>query len=148
MSEQNILKNLDKILLKKLDKIFSFMKKILLLIRLNIVLTRRPAHEISEHEDVLVAASYQEALDKVDTMGERVESCWVIGGSSVYQEAIAHPRLDKIYITRILRDYDCDTFFPPLDLHKWKDSSDKMVKSEGVQEEEGTQFRYHVYQQH
>ena len=123
-------------------------KKIFLLIRLNIVLTRRPAHEISEHEDVLVAASYQEALDKVDTMGERVESCWVIGGASVYQEAIAHPRLDKIYITRILRDYDCDTFFPPLDLHKWKDSSDKMVKSEGVQEEEGTQFRYHVYQQH
>jgi dihydrofolate reductase len=39
----------------------------------------------------------------------------VIGGETVYREAIKHPDCESIYITRINEDFKCDQFFPPLD---------------------------------
>ena len=114
--------------------------------RINIVLTRsKTREEITDQDDVLVAASYDEALDLVDEMGEKVESCWVIGGSAVYKEAMENSRLDKIFITKILNDYDCDTFFPSINIKEWKSISDKMVP-EAIQTEENIQFKYEVYE--
>ena len=114
--------------------------------RINIVLTRtKTREEITDQEDVLVAASYGEALDLVDKMSDKVESCWIIGGSAVYQEAMDSPRLDKIYITKIMKDYDCDTFFPSINTQHWKLISDKMVP-EAIQSEDNTEFKYEVYE--
>ena len=114
--------------------------------RINIVLSRQPQSLISDHEDVFVCHNYDEALSRVDDMKDKIESCWIIGGTSVYQEAMNHQRLDKLYITRILKDYDCDTFFPAVDTDRWSLTSDKMVPSD-VQTEDGVQFRYEVYEQ-
>ena len=38
--------------------------------------------------------------------------CFVIGGASVYTEALKHPDLNRIYRTEVDGDFDCDTFFP------------------------------------
>ena len=114
--------------------------------RINIVLSRQHQSSISDHEDVLVCHNYEEALTRVDDMKDKIESCWIIGGTSVYQEAMNHQRLDKLYITRILKDYDCDTFFPAVDTDRWSLTSDKMVPGD-VQTEDGIQFKYEVYEQ-
>ena len=114
--------------------------------RINIVLSRQPQSLISDHEDVFVCHNYDEALSRVDDMKDKIESCWIIGGTSVYQEAMNHQRLDKLYITRILKDYDCDTFFPAVDTYRWSLTSDKMVPGD-VQTEDGIQFKYEVYEQ-
>ena len=111
--------------------------------RINIVLTSQPKSSISDDDNVLVCSGYQEALDQVDTMTDKIESCWIIGGSSVYLESMKHPRLDKLYITRILRDYDCDTHFQLVPGDQWTLTTDKMVTSE-IQEEDGVQFQYEV----
>ena len=74
-----------------------------------------------------------------------MESCWVIGGSAVYQEAMDSSRLDKIYITKIMKEYDCDTFFPSINNQQWKLISDKMVP-EAIQCEDNTEFKYEVYE--
>jgi thymidylate synthase len=37
---------------------------------------------------------------------------WVIGGASLYAEALTHPCLKICVITRIARKYKCDVFFP------------------------------------
>ena len=114
--------------------------------RINIVLSRQPQSSISDHEDVFVCHNYEEALSRVDDMKDKIESCWIIGGTSVYQESMNHQRLDKLYITRILKDYDCDTFFPAVDTDRWSLTSDKMVPGD-VQTEDGVQFKYEVYEQ-
>ena len=63
----------------------------------------------------------------------------------MYQEAMDSPRLDKIYITKIMKDYDCDTFFPSINTQHWKLISDKMVP-EAIQSEDDTEFKYEVYE--
>ena len=113
--------------------------------RINIVLSSLPKADISESEDVFVCKSFAEAVELVDSLNEKIESCWVIGGSSVYEEAMTNVRLEKLYITRILKDFDCDTFFPSVNTVKWKLTEDKDVPGE-VQEEDGVQFKYEVFQ--
>ena len=113
--------------------------------RLNIVLTSQPKTEISDSPDVLVCRSFPEALQLVDSLSDKLESCWVIGGSSVYEEAMRNIRLERLYITRILKDFDCDTFLPDINTDKWKVTEDKDVPTE-VQEEAGVQFKYEIYQ--
>ena len=113
--------------------------------RLNIVLTSADQTEISDSPDVLVCRSFTEAVQLVDSLSDKLESCWVIGGSSVYEEAMRNLRLEKLYITRILKDFECDTFLPEINLDKWKLTQDKDVSTE-VQEEAGVQFQYEIYQ--
>ena len=113
--------------------------------RLNIVLTSQAKAEISDSPDVLVCKSFPEALQLVDSLSDKLESCWVIGGSSVYEEAMRNIRLERLYITRILKDFDCDTFLPDINTDKWKVTEDKDVPTE-VQEEAGVQFKYEIYQ--
>ena len=114
--------------------------------RINIVLSSLPKDKISDHEDVFVCSGYDKALDLVDQMSDKVESCWIIGGSSVYQEAMENSRLNKIYITRILQDYDCDTFFPKFCEDKWRLTTDKMVPST-IQTEDNIKYQYEAYEQ-
>ena len=113
--------------------------------RLNIVLTSQPKSEISDSPDVLVCKSFPEAVQLVDSLIDKLESCWVIGGSSVYEEAMRNIRLEKLYVTRILKDFDCDTFLPDINTDKWKITEDKDVPTE-IQEEAGVQFKYEIYQ--
>ena len=112
--------------------------------RVNIVLTRQEKSKISEDKNVLVCDSLQNAFNVVEEMVDKIETCWVIGGSSVYEEAMKNPRLDRIYITNIMKDYECDTFFPFLATEDWEEVGDEMVPKE-VQEEDGVMFQYMVF---
>ena len=88
-------------------------------------------------------------------------SCWVIGGSSVYREALGSKDTDRVFVTEILKDFQCDTFFPELGPGwavevgmalgtklKWLDCTvqecTELVPA-GVQEEAGVTFQYKVY---
>lgn len=42
---------------------------------------------------------------------------WVIGGSDIYYKLYAH--CERAIITRVLDNFDCDKFFPPIDLMGW-----------------------------
>ena len=43
---------------------------------------------------------------------ERLDTTWVIGGSAIYQAALDTGLVDEIHLTRVLGDFDCDTFWP------------------------------------
>ena len=62
----------------------------------------------------------------------------------MYEEAMRNIRLERLYITRILKDFDCDTFLPDINTDKWKVTEDKDVPTE-VQEEAGVEFKYEIY---
>lgn len=82
--------------------------------RLNVVLTKNrhyplPAdvlkfHDLDESLHSLNSGEYQEKIDQI----------FVVGGANVYAQAVAHPLCQKIYLTSIAKDFDCDVSFPDL----------------------------------
>ena len=57
-------------------------------------------------EGVEIVKNLNEALELSQRKG------FIIGGESIYRQALKHIEIDKIYVSKIKRNYDCDTFFP------------------------------------
>ncbi|MDR1056852.1 MAG: dihydrofolate reductase [Prevotellaceae bacterium] len=47
------------------------------------------------------------------------DEIFIIGGGSIYREAV--PFADTIYLTRVCKDYEGDTYFPELTMDEWKE---------------------------
>ena len=78
--------------------------------RKNIVITRAER----DFEGAFTAHSLQEAI----AMAEGDEEIFIIGGAQIYAEALSVA--DRMYITRVERDYEGDTSFPDIDYTKWR----------------------------
>ncbi|XP_058120742.1 dihydrofolate reductase [Anopheles ziemanni] len=115
--------------------------------RLNIVLTRNSS-SYTFPSDVLVCKSLQEALHKLDTTdyGKDIENIWIVGGSSVYKEAMESARCHRVYLTEIKKHFECDAFFPEIPKSFAIVANDEDVPSE-VQEENGIPYEYKIYEQ-
>eukprot|EP00656_Telonema_subtile_P017494 TRINITY_DN19385_c0_g2_i2.p2 TRINITY_DN19385_c0_g2~~TRINITY_DN19385_c0_g2_i2.p2 ORF type:complete len:196 (-),score=47.02 TRINITY_DN19385_c0_g2_i2:2-589(-) len=75
--------------------------------RVNIVLSRNPE---AAFEQAHASSSLPAALSMLNAPEfEHVEGVFVIGGSSVYAEALASPLCSELLITRILTPFECDT---------------------------------------
>ena len=61
-----------------------------------------------------------EELDAYLESNNFYEEIWVIGGAQIYNHYITSNKIKKCYITYIDQEYECDTFFPPLDMSVWK----------------------------
>jgi len=58
---------------------------------------------------VIKVPDLQSALAAAST-----HTVWVIGGGTLYEEAIRHPACESLVITRLSGNYNCDAFFPPI----------------------------------
>ena len=96
--------------------------------RINIVLTDVPGEKI---EGCVMAYSIPEALE----LCPEGEECFVIGGGSVYRQFM--PLADRLYITRVHKTYDADTFFPEIDEKQWE-----LISREEVTDDDSVPFRY------
>lgn len=83
--------------------------------RINIVISRS---DNKDEENLIWVHSLEEAMKKAK---EYEKDTYIIGGGSIYKEALEKDIVDKIYLTRIKkRVNDADTFFPRLDYYdKW-----------------------------
>jgi dihydrofolate reductase/thymidylate synthase len=81
--------------------------------RLNIVISRNP--DLKYDHDVIMATSLQHALELLKGV-VNIDQIFVIGGESIYREAILMPNCEKIYATVIREPEDAlyDTFFPKI----------------------------------
>ena len=78
--------------------------------RKNIVITRSDV----EFEGAFVAHSLEEAIAMADDDAE----VFIMGGAQIYAQAL--DIADRMYVTRVERDYEGDTSFPEVDYSKWK----------------------------
>ena len=110
--------------------------------RINIVLT---SQFLDYGNEAIVCKSIPHAIDVIskEPLKDQVESIWVIGGSSVYKAAMESPNFSRLYLTKIKKYFDCDTFFPPIP-NNFVLTEDPNVP-QGIQEENGIQFVYEVY---
>jgi len=113
--------------------------------RINVVVSgnARAREEYSLPDEVVVANSLEAALEALgqDTMREEVEKVFVIGGSSLYADALKRPELcDKLYLTEVSAaplaeqhpNFGCDTFFPEIDGDVWKVEQTSSERSENA----------------
>lgn len=65
-------------------------------------------------EECTMAWSIDDALEKCDD-----NECFVIGGGSIYKQFL--PLANKLYLTRVHKNFDADTFFPEINAKEWKE---------------------------
>ncbi|KAM7202350.1 Dihydrofolate reductase-like domain containing protein [Naviculisporaceae sp. PSN 640] len=144
--------------------------------RVNVVISRSVQETTSEEDksdEVIMAPSLEQALSY---LGERREhdinnsktaattigKVFVIGGGQIYGAALKLPQTKRILLTRVLSDFECDTFFPlvlggtengGIDGEGWKRSSQETFNHwvgedvpEGIQEENGTQYEFQMWE--
>jgi dihydrofolate reductase len=99
--------------------------------RLNVVVSRG---EYAVPDGIVAARSLDEAVHVKD-----VESIFVVGGAGLLQEALVHPELRYVYLTRIEGRYACDVVMPDLDARKFY--RDATWEGEAVGEDNGVRYR-------
>ena len=82
--------------------------------RTNIVITRQTGFQCC---GTTVAHSLEEAL----LICENEKETFVIGGAEIFKQAL--PLADRIYLTRINRDFEGDTFLFDINPSAWKEIS-------------------------
>jgi dihydrofolate reductase len=105
--------------------------------RLNMVLTRQDSYNVPT--GVMTAPNIYRALHILEH--KEVNEVFVIGGNSVYEEALKNDNCEKIYLTLVCHTFACDTFFPPLP-HNIFELTDE---SEAFQTPEGITYKYLTY---
>jgi dihydrofolate reductase len=130
--------------------------------RLNIVITRKPEEFSqsldSEKRDVegpMVASGIVDALTQLEKRAGEVERVFVIGGASIYQTALELPQTKRVLLTKIQKEFECDTYFP-VDLEEsavWRRFGREGVEEftgekvdEGGVEEQGVRFEFCLYE--
>jgi len=110
--------------------------------RVNVVLTRN-ADFSADGSDVKICKSLAESKEKLAGV---VDVVWIIGGASVYAEAL--PMADRVYLTHIHQEFPCDVNFPRRLTELLKDfvkTCDPLV-SEETQKEGDVSYDYLVLQ--
>ncbi len=96
--------------------------------RTNMIITDVPGEKI---DNCLMAYSIEDAIDKMDTEKEN----FIIGGGSIYRQFL--PLADKLYITRVHKDFEADTFFPEIDNNQWQ-----LVEKQDIDNDPQNDFTY------
>ena len=99
--------------------------------RRNLILSRNPDFSVEGGEVY---------PDLESLLAEAPEDSFVIGGESVYRLMLPH--CDRVYVTKVHRAFEADTFFPDLDNHpQWQ-----VAERAEPLEENGLAFQYVTYE--
>ena len=96
--------------------------------RRNIIIS---SHLEQAPEGFELAHSIQEAVDMVHDE----EETFIIGGGSIYEQFLS--KADKLYLTRIDKEFKADTYFPSIDFDEWN-----LVDEEVIDEDPQVDFSY------
>jgi dihydrofolate reductase len=137
--------------------------------RLNVVITSKPnefMEKLDKTTDVerpVICSSVMDAISRLQEQNNNepassnfeLDKIFVIGGASIYETALELPQTKRVLLTKIQKEYECDTFFP-INLEEttfWKNASRQEVQDftgediqEGGIEEQGVKFKFCMYE--
>ncbi|XP_030048169.1 dihydrofolate reductase isoform X1 [Microcaecilia unicolor] len=95
-----------------------------------------------------LAKSLDDALALLETpeLSSKVDQVWIIGGSSLYKELMEKPVHQRLFVTRILQEFECDTFLPEINRDTYSLLPEYPGISADLQEENGVQYRFEVFE--
>ncbi len=101
--------------------------------RTNVVITDNPGECF---EGCIMVNSIEAALAHCPEN----EECFIMGGASIYRQFM--PLADKLYITRVNKAFEGDTFFPEINPDEWNLTD----QSEWIEMEDNSfSYRYELY---
>lgn len=105
--------------------------------RENIILSKDPNYKAPEgvkaYNDIsLIIKEYSERQD--------IETLFIIWGASIYADALKREIVDKIYLTKIIGDFNCDTFFT------WVPGNYKLEGMSDTLQDNGIMYQWHTYE--
>lgn len=114
--------------------------------RLNIVLSKT-SNAADYPPEVVLCGSLPEAMERLASKEfcDKIESIWIVGGTSVYDEAMQSPHFHRLYFTQIMAEFECDTFFPIITEEFKQIANDADIPTD-VQEENGIKYEYKIYE--
>lgn len=101
--------------------------------RENIVISRNKDYKA---EGATIINSVEEAID----YAKKFDKSFIMGGGMLYKAAL--PFCDKLYITKVFKDFEADTFFPEIDLNTWTIESESEIKTDP---NNSLEFQFLVY---
>ncbi|KAM4677256.1 dihydrofolate reductase-like isoform 1-T2 [Discoglossus pictus] len=81
-------------------------------------------------------------------LSEEIESIWILGGVECYKNMMQHPWCTHIYFTKIMADFDCDTFFPEFNKDVFQLVENYPGVPSEIQEENGIKYIFQVFQRY
>lgn len=105
--------------------------------RTNIILSRNLDYPA---QGILVVDSLEAALKIAEQNGD--DEAFIIGGGEIFAQSL--PLADRLYITHVHADFDCDVFFPPINPDLWR-----LVSSESYSQSahDQTPFTIQIFEQ-
>jgi len=86
-----------------------------------------PKHPLPNRRNIVISDNKSDSFDGVE-MAYSIEEAikiadsgkenFIIGGASIYQQFF--PISEKLYITRVDKEFDADTYFPIINENEWK----------------------------
>lgn len=77
----------------------------------------------------------------LEALKEEKYEVFCIGGATLYKALL--PKADKLYITRVYKDFEADVFFPEIDEQKWEI---KRLSPMLYDQKEDLSFRFEVWE--
>lgn len=106
-------------------------------------LPRRP---LPNRQNIVITNIANESFEGADTaysIEEAITQCpenkesFIIGGAMIYKQFFE--KADRLYITRVLKTFEADTFFPNIDTKSWRIENESDVF---LDEKSGLEFQY------
>ncbi len=101
--------------------------------RKHVILTRDKNYSV-DNPNVEIIHSKEEIINRFKDSPVEV---FIIGGGQIYNEFL--PYADKLYLTKVLKDFEGDTSFPHVDENEWSvDYSSEILTNE----KDGLQYQF------
>lgn len=95
--------------------------------RINIVLSKSNVIEDEENENFKIFKELDDVLKFIKKNKKKIETSYIIGGSSIYKLFIERDLVNDYYINSVNKDYKCDVFFPEVNLNNYKLKTTKSI---------------------
>lgn len=108
-----------------------------------------PFKPLPKRENIVISSNKNYKLDNAKVFysieeavqyAKKFENCFVIGGGMIYRTIL--PFCDKLYITKVHKAFEADTFFPEIDPKIWELESEGEIQKD---EPSGLGFQFLVY---
>lgn len=83
--------------------------------RLNIVVSSNSKLENIDYPNVIRVDTFEQALESAKS-NETIENIFIIGGVSIYEEAMKTNTVQRMYITRVKGDFQCTAVWSSFDV--------------------------------
>lgn len=95
--------------------------------RMNIVVSST----MKSTDGITIAKTIESAIAIAENAGR--DTLWVIGGASIYEWFLNYKNTDELVVSKIPGKYECDVFFPEIDLAKWKENYKFSIGNNGLE---------------